>query len=453
MKGHVYQRGSTWSYRFRIPGSKDPVTGKYEWATGSGYPTKREADKACRDAIREVEAGRWVKPSNKTVAEFLTEWLPLIKLSVDATTFANWQFFAKTYVIPATVGRMDADKLIGNDALQKLSAPRLLGFYGELLAAGRIKADTNTPMFRYWSQRTRRGETVTPREVSEACGTTIHAARSAVRRYKSGRVPVEQPPGLAPKTVRNIHIMLHRALADAKAWKYIADNPATGIKPPKLRRRKRPVWNPVQLSAFMDHIHADRFAALFMLEITTGMRRAELCGLRWPTVDLDAGTLSPQDTLVVVDGRAVSKEDGKTENADRLIALDPGTVAELRAWKTYQDSERASFGNDHLTTDRVFTWQDGRDVHPDSIRERFKRLAAAAGLPEIRFYDLRHSYVTGALQGGVRVEVISERIGHASVAFTLSTYNHVTPGMDREAALQGANHLLAHRSPRTPDLG
>jgi integrase len=199
----------------------------------------------------------------------------------------------------------------------------------------------------------------------------------------------------------------------------------------------------------MDHVHADRFAALFMLEITTGLRRSEICGLRWSTVDLDAETLSPQHNRVVAGGKAVDKEDGKTANADRPIALDPDTAAELRRWKKVQDAERHSFGNAYRDTDRVFTWTNGRDVHPNSISERFKRLAGTARLPDIRFYNLRHSYVTGALHGGVRVEVISERIGHASVAFTLSTYNHVSPKMDREAAVQGAAHLLAHRSRRS----
>lgn len=93
-------------------------------------------------------------------------------------------------------------------------------------------------MFRYWSARVAKGESPKPLEVSKACGTTIHAARTAIRRYKSGIAPTELPPGLALKTVRNIHAMIHRAVADAVAWKYIPYNPASNIKPPKRAQRR-----------------------------------------------------------------------------------------------------------------------------------------------------------------------------------------------------------------------
>ncbi|MBB5912181.1 integrase [Nocardia transvalensis] len=90
----------------------------------------------------------------------------------------------------------------------------------------------------------------------------------------------------------------------------------------------------------------------------------------------------------------------------------------------------------------MFTYEDGRPVRPDSARERFKRLAARAGLPEIRFYDLRHTYITGALAAGINPKVVSQRAGHADVTFTLKTYQHVLPGMDEDAAARAATHLL-----------
>lgn len=446
MKGHVYRR-SSWEYRFRLP-EKNQATGKYKWAYGSGFATKKEAWQACRKAISQFEENRYVQPSKRTVAEYLTEWLPLVKPSIEATTWANWNSLAMTYVIAGTIGGESSDQSITFVPLQKLDGPQLLRFYNALLTHGRIKRDNNTLMYREWQERINSGEKPTPREIAATCGTTSSAARCAISRYKSGRIPVETSPGLAPKTVRNLHVMLHRAFADAVLWKYVTDNPAKSIKPPKIRRKKRPVWTPEQLSRFMDHIRTDRFAALFMLEITTALRRAEICGLRWNSVDLDNAVFSPIDSKVVVNGKAEDKEGGKTVNADRLIALDPDTVDELRRWQRVQQQEKEFFGTDYQGSNRVFTWEDGRDVNPDSLRERFKRLAAAADLPEIRFYDLRHSYVTGALRAGVRAEVVSERIGHASVAFTLSTYAHVHPSMDREAATRAAAYLLAKRTQR-----
>lgn len=125
----------------------------------------------------------------------------------------------------------------------------------------------------------------------------------------------------------------------------------------------------------------DRFAALFLLELTTGIRRGQVCGLRWSAVDLESGRITVHDNRVVVGGLAVDKAGGKTRNADKTISIDPTTVAALQRWKEAQDVERKSFGTDYAPGDYVFTQQDGRPVHPDSIRQRFDRLAIAAGLP------------------------------------------------------------------------
>ncbi|WP_433562658.1 site-specific integrase [Nocardia sp. CA-151230] len=194
----------------------------------------------------------------------------------------------------------------------------------------------------------------------------------------------------------------------------------------------------------MESICFDRFYALFRLELTTGLRRAEICGIRWPSLDLEAGALSVHQGRVVVSGRAQDAE-VKSEDSARLIALDAETVSALRIWKAIQDAERALYGDDFRDTDLVFTYEDGRPVHPDSIRERFKRLAARAGLPEIRFYDLRHTYITASLMAGVSPKVVSQRAGHADVAFTMKTYQHVLPGMDEDAAARAASYMLGRR--------
>lgn len=118
------------------------------------------------------------------------------------------------------------------------------------------------------------------------------------------------------------------------------------------------------------------------------------------------------------------------------------TVAALRRWRELQDSEREFFGDAYHPGDYLFTYQDGRPPRPDTIRQRFDRLSAAAGLSRITFHDLRHSYATGALRAGISPKVISERIGHANVGFFLETYAHVLGNDDREAAEQAAEFLL-----------
>jgi integrase len=431
MKGAVYQRGSKWYYKFRVP-QRDPSTGGYPWITKGGYDTEREAWKACREAMREADRGRVVKPSTRTVAQFLTEWLTVVEPALDATTWRSWSDYARSYVIPH----------IGAERLQRLDEPALLKLYAKLLAEGRVKRDNDNVMYEYWLKRTNDGKEPTPRQVSEACNTTIHAARTAVRRYRSGIVPKPVSPGLAPKTVRNVHAFLHRALVDAVAWKFLNDNPASNVKPPRRPRTRRQVWKPEEIRTFLTSVRHDRFAALFLLELTTGIRRGQICGLKWDAVELDRSEITVHNNRVVVGGQARDKAGGKTRNADQTISIDHATVDALRRWRKIQDSERTFFGDAYHPGDYVFTYQDGRPLHPDSIRQRFDRLAAAAGLSRITFHDLRHSYATGALRAGVSPKVISERIGHANVGFFLETYAHVLGNDDREAAEQAASFLL-----------
>jgi integrase len=127
-------------------------------------------------------------------------------------------------------------------------------------------------------------------------------------------------------------------------------------------------------------------------------------------VDLGVGEITVHDNRVVVGGHARDKAGGKTKNADQTIAIDRATVAALRAWRGVQDREREFFGSGYHPGDYVFTFQDGRPPHPDTIRQRFDRLSAAAGLSRITFHDLWHSYATGALKAGVSAKVVSDRI-------------------------------------------
>lgn len=136
------------------------------------------------------------------------------------------------------------------------------------------------------------------------------------------------------------------------------------------------------------------------------------------------------------------KAGGKTRNADKTISIDRTTLAALRRWRERQNGERELLGAAFYPGDYVFTFEDGRPPHPDTIRQRFDRLAAAAGLSRITFHDLRHSYATSALKAGLSPKVVSERIGHANVGFFLETYAHVLKNDDRDAAEQAASFLV-----------
>jgi integrase len=176
------------------------------------------------------------------------------------------------------------------------------------------------------------------------------------------------------------------------------------------------------------------------------MRRAELAGLRWVDVDLAAARLSPRRPRVAVN-YVVHESEPKTRMGKRSLALDPATVAALREHQARQQQERADVGSAWIDSGLVFARPDGSPIHPDLITDWFRRLARAAGLPPIRLHDVRHSYATAALAAGIPAKVVSERLGHATIAITLDVYSHVIPGMDAAAANAVASLILDGSSP------
>ena len=188
-----------------------------------------------------------------------------------------------------------------------------------------------------------------------------------------------------------------------------------------------------QLQTFLQRARSDRFFALWVLEATSGMRRCELAGARRDRLELNAGTLSIEITRVIVDGKVI-ESDGKTDDAQHLLALDPFTLAVLKAHVETLDQERREHGPDHQDYGVLFCWEDGMPPHPDTITRRFKMLAAAAGLSEIDLDDVRHSYATLGRDAKIDWKALSQRIGHADVAFTMKQYVQTDLEADRQVA-------------------
>lgn len=421
----VYPRGKTFAYNVDL--EPDPLTGKVRYEYKGGFPTEEEAWAAALKAKAAIDAGRRVPPSRRTVAAFLSEWLTSVKDSIKPSTYANYVDYIDAYVLPH----------IGKRRLQDVDVPVLNALYRHLLKAGRCKPDNNVRMFDYWQTRKLSGVEPKPKEIAEHCKVSIHAARSAVLRYRRGRLPAATSAGLAPKTVKNVHRMLHRALSDAVAWRYIEFNAAIHASLPREsrrgRRRRGTTWTPEQLNAWLKVATCDRDAALWVLVATTGMRRSELAGADRSLLDLDAGMLTIEDTRVVVAGKA-EESDGKTESGNRTVSLDPLTVSYLRRHVAMLDRERREFGTSYRDHGKLFCHPDGRPIHPDTITRRFNRLVDRAGVPPIRLHDVRHTYATLALDAGVEPKVVSDRIGHANMSYTLTIYTHRSTGRDRPAA-------------------
>ena len=196
-------------------------------------------------------------------------------------------------------------------------------------------------------------------------------------------------------------------------------------------------WPAATLRAFLEGVGGDRLCAAWHLAAATGMRRGEVLGLRWQDVDLDASRVAVRQTLISIRYR-LSFGTPKTAKGRRLIALDDRTVAELKRHRKAQLQERLAFGPGYSDADLVFVREDGSPVHPDLFSDYFEKHARRLGLPRIRLHDLRHTHATLALQAGVNPKVISERLGHATVAFTLDRYAHCVPAMEEEAAARVA---------------
>ncbi len=236
--------------------------------------------------------------------------------------------------------------------------------------------------------------------------------------------------GLSAQTVHHVHTVLHRALRQAVEWNHVPRNVADVAHAPRVKRTEMRVLTAEQAN-ILQMVAADtRYEALIALAVSSGMRKGELLGLRWQDVDLDEGTVHVRRQLDQ-NGRV---SEPKTAKARRRIGLPASTVAALRAHKRRQAEHRLLWGPEWEDNDLVFCTHQGRPLGASNLSRDFKRLLRRAGLPDIRFHDLRHTNATLLLLQNTPAKVVSERLGHASIQITLDTYSHVLPSMDRDAA-------------------
>ena len=197
-------------------------------------------------------------------------------------------------------------------------------------------------------------------------------------------------------------------------------------------------WTPDELRSFLEYVQDDPLHAAWVLSANTGMRRGEVLGLRWQDIDFDRRRLAIRQTIISIDYR-VEVGEPKTARGRRSIALDSGTVTALRAHRVKQNQLKLMLGEAWQDSDLAFCRDDGTPVHPDRFTQMFDKHVKASGLPRICLHDLRHTHATLALAAGIHPKVVSERLGHSTVAFTMDVYSHAIPSMEAEAAETIAN--------------
>ena len=231
-----------------------------------------------------------------------------------------------------------------------------------------------------------------------------------------------QPKGLSPKTVRNIHQILSSALKLAQEQRIILTNPAEGCALPKVEHREMKTLPVEQLQSFLREAKDSGVFELYYLELATGLRRGELLGLKWEDIDLEHGDLRVRRQIARINGKVVEAP-LKTKNAYRTLPLAEDTISILNEQKKKVGS-----------SPWVFPSATGGPISPDSVLHMLHRVLKRAGLPQVRFHDLRHTFATLALQNGVDIKTVSGMLGHFSAGFTLDTYAHVTTSAQKAAA-------------------
>lgn len=248
---------------------------------------------------------------------------------------------------------------------------------------------------------------------------------------------------LAPVTVAHIHNFFHLVLEHAVKLGIIPRNYADYVDAPGGKSKEFTPLSEPQVTALLAVVAEDRLGALFMLIIATGMREAEILGLRWQDVDLARGSVTVAGALVARPGGVFRRKVPKSATSKRTLRIPQWAIDALARYAAIQDEEKAmigaAWGNEW---DLVFTTEAGRPIRYDWLIDHFRKLLALADLPLLtRIHDLRHTFATVLLARGVDIKVVSELLGHSGISITLGTYAHVTRGM-RDAALGHLEELM-----------
>ncbi|MGH7687477.1 MAG: tyrosine-type recombinase/integrase [Candidatus Dormibacteria bacterium] len=242
--------------------------------------------------------------------------------------------------------------------------------------------------------------------------------------------------GLSPVSVHHIHATVHRALVHAVRWGLVPRNVADLVDPPRVSRREMSVLSPDQVRRLLEAATGGPLEAIIAVTVSTGLRRGEVLGLRWRDVDLDASVLRVVGTLQRDYNRQLVISEPKTMRSRRQVELSTLAADALRRHRTAQTQLRLLLGAQWHDHDLVFPNAFGKPQDGSHLLlGQFVPLLLRAGLPRIRFHDLRHTAATLLLGRGVHPKVVSEMLGHTTVGITLDLYSHVTPTMHRAAAV------------------
>ena len=373
MRGHIIKRYKN-SYTIVLTLGRDPSTGKpkQQWVSVKG--TKKEAERRLSDLLHQLDTGTFMKPGKTTLGEFLERWLKDYAWpNLAPRTAEGYETIVRRHLIPH----------LGNISITQLKPEHLQKYYSDMLSSGR-------------------------------CGSSC---------------------GLSAQTVRHHHTALHKALQTAVEWGLLSRNIADAISAPRAERPEMQTWGEEEVTRFLEAAKPTPYYAIFYTALFTGMRRSELLALRWQDVNFMLSQVYVSRSLHQLrDGKFIFRSP-KTAKGRRMVALPPSAILVLSAHYEKQKLERALLGGKPLTADDlVFSTLEGKPLRPNTVTRAWTIIAARAGLRVIRLHDARHTHASLMLKQGIHPKIVQERLGHSTIAITLDTYSHVSPGLQEAAA-------------------
>lgn len=370
-KKTVSRSGKEYTYwEARLTVGRDPGTGKQIQRSFTGK-TQKEVREKMQAAAVEVNQGTYTAPQRMTVGQWLDIWQRDYLGGVKQLTAANYRAVIRNHIKPA------------------LGAIRL--------------------------------EALDPHTVQE---------------FYNGLCEQEGKPSvLSPSTVKIVHGVLHQALKQAMINGYTRANPTEACKLPRIVKKEVVPLNDAQTKAFLETIKGHRLETLFIVDLFTGLRRGELLGLLWSNIDFKKGTICIDRQLQrekKKGGRYVSVP-LKNDKA-RTITPAPWLMKKLLAHRRTQAEQRLKAGPLWEDSGLVFVDELGHHLDGGTVYQNFKRIAASIGIPDARLHDLRHTYAVTAIRSGDDIKTVQGNLGHATAAFTLDVYAHVTEDMKRASA-------------------
>jgi integrase len=369
-RGNITKRGAK-SWRLKFEGGEpDPLTGKRLTRYVTLKGTKKAAQAELTRLLAEVDAGTAVSPSAVTVADYLRGWLDTAD-HLAGKTRERYRALAEQQIVPH----------LGAMALQRLRPIHIADWHTRLLRSG--------------------GKNGNP---------------------------------LSARTVGHAHRVLHTALARAAEHEVIGRNVASLVRPAKVEMEEIEILTTNQIGDLFTKLCGHRLLPIAALALGAGLRRGELCALRWGGLDLDEATLRVE--YAIEQTRAGLKVKApKSRHGRRTIKLPANVVEILRAHRSRQLEQRLALGAGRAgPEDLVFTLPDGSLWSPDYLSRVWRRTAISRCLPNVGLHALRHSHASALIAAGIDVLTISRRLGHGSPAFTLAVYGHLFANTDASAA-------------------